>query len=132
MLTYRGRDELGHGSASSHPASIARRSRSISDYHGRRFAERFPVRTFLLLSEAIDRAAIGTMRAEAGGRRRKRERGDDRGRRYMLLPALQVELHRELQAGGAQSWVGEARLAMDMTRSSPIRRLAERAGRRVR
>jgi homoserine dehydrogenase len=76
------------------------------DYHGQRFAERFPVRTFLLLSEAIDRAAIGgdPQSIRAALARVTADTivvgvpGD------MLFPwPLQVELHRELQAVGAHS-----------------------------
>src|SRR4029079_2665248 len=76
------------------------------DLHGRRFAARFPVETFLFLSEAIDRGSLGP---DARARRRLLEQvtadtvvvcvpAD------MLFPwALQVELHRELQAAGAES-----------------------------
>jgi homoserine dehydrogenase len=106
MLTYRGRDELD--------TRFGKLSRGLDrppvaeylDHHGRRFAERFPVKTFLLLSEAIDRGSIGH---DAAAVRAALEQvtadtivigvpGD------MLFPwALQVELHRELQAAGAQS-----------------------------
>lgn len=106
MLTYRGRDELDTRFGKLVPGLDRPPVAEYLDYHGRRFAERFPVKTFLLLSEAIDRAAIGD---DAVSVRAALERvtadtvvvgvpGD------MLFPwALQVELHRELQAVGAQS-----------------------------
>jgi homoserine dehydrogenase len=106
MLTYRGRGELdarfGKLVAGLDRPPVA----EYLDHHGRRFAERFPVRTFLLLSEAIDRGSI------ADGPESLRSAleqvtadtivvgvpGD------MLFPwALQVELHRQLQAAGAHS-----------------------------
>ncbi|HEX5062376.1 MAG TPA: homoserine dehydrogenase [Kofleriaceae bacterium] len=104
MLTYRGREELDTrfgalGPDLEHPPVAA-----YLQHHGERFAARFPVRTFLLLSEAIDRARIGTdiasVRAELA--RVTAEvlivgvPGD------LLFPfALQHELYRELQAAGA-------------------------------
>ena len=106
MLTYRGRDELDTRFGKLAPGLARPPVAEYLDYHGRRFAERFPVATFLLLSEAIDRAAIGD---DARTLRAALEQvtaetivvgvpGD------MLFPwALQVELHRELQAAGAQS-----------------------------
>ena len=106
MLTYRGRDELDTRFGVLVPGLERPPVAEYLDHHGRRFAERFPVRTFLLLSEAIDRGAIG---ADPRARRALLERvtadtivvgvpGD------MLFPwALQDELHRELQAAGAQS-----------------------------
>ncbi|MGD9905807.1 MAG: homoserine dehydrogenase [Vicinamibacterales bacterium] len=106
MLTYRGRDELDTRFGALEPGQERPPVAEYLEHHGRRFAERFPVKTFLLLSEAIDRGAIG---AGAAARRALLERvtadtivvgvpGD------MLFPwALQVELHRELQAAGAQS-----------------------------
>lgn len=106
MLTYRGRDELdtrfGKLTSGLERPPVA----EYLDHHGRRFAERFPVKTFLLLSEAIDRGAIAD---DARTLRAALEQvsaetivvgvpGD------MLFPwSLQVELHRELQAAGAQS-----------------------------
>ncbi|HYU78240.1 MAG TPA: homoserine dehydrogenase [Vicinamibacterales bacterium] len=106
MLTYRGRDELDTRFGKLVPGLERPPVAEYLDYHGRRFAERFPVKTFLLLSEAIDRAAIGESprAARAALERVTAETivvgvpGD------MLFPwALQVELHRELQAVGAQS-----------------------------
>ncbi|MGE0362076.1 MAG: homoserine dehydrogenase [Vicinamibacterales bacterium] len=106
MLTYRGRDELDTRFGKFEPGQERPPVAEYLEHHGRRFAERFPVKTFLLLSESIDRGAIG---ADAASRRALLERvtadtivvgvpGD------MLFPwALQVELHRELQAAGAQS-----------------------------
>jgi len=106
MLTYRGRIELDTRFGSFTPGLERPPVADYLDHHGRRFAERFPVRTFLFLSEAIDRGSIGV---DARARRAALERvtadtivvgvpGD------MLFPwGLQVELHRELQAAGAQS-----------------------------
>jgi len=106
MLTYRGRIELDTRFGSFTPGLDRPPVADYLDLHGRRFAERFPVRTFLFLSEAIDRGSIGV---DAHARRAALERvsadtivvgvpGD------MLFPwGLQVELHRELQAAGAQS-----------------------------
>ncbi len=106
MLTYRGRIELDTRFGSFTPGLDRPPVAEYLDHHGRRFADRFPVRTFLFLSEAIDRGAIGE---DAHARRAALERvtaetivvgvpGD------MLFPwGLQVELHRELQAAGAAS-----------------------------
>jgi homoserine dehydrogenase len=106
MLTYRGRDELDTRFGKLVPGLKRPPVAEYLDYHGRRFAERFPVRTFLLLSEAIDRAAIGddpqSVRAALSNVTAETVvvgvPGD------MLFPwALQVELHRELQAAGTHS-----------------------------
>jgi homoserine dehydrogenase len=106
MLTYRGRDELDTRFGKLLPELERPPVADYLDHHGRRFAERFPMKTFLLLSEAIDR---GIMADDPQARRAALDRvtadtiivgvpGD------MLFPfALQVELHRELQAAGAQS-----------------------------
>ena len=106
MLTYRGRDELDTRFGVLEPGLERPPVAEYLEHHGRRFAERFPVKTFLMLSESIDRGAIG---ADPRARRALLEQvtadtivvgvpGD------MLFPwALQVELHRELQAAGAQS-----------------------------
>ncbi len=106
MLTYRGRDELDVRFGRLLPGLERPPVAEYLDYHGRRFAERFPVQTFLLLSEAIDRCAMAddTSALRAAMERVTAETiiigvpGD------MLFPwTLQVELHRELQAAGAQS-----------------------------
>ncbi|MBA3451636.1 MAG: homoserine dehydrogenase, partial [Deltaproteobacteria bacterium] len=104
MLTYRGRDELDTRfgvltNDLAHPPVAA-----YLEHHGQRFAQRFPVRTFLLLSEAIDRCRFGIDR-EAVREALARVTaevvvvgvpGD------LLFPyALQHELYRELQAVGA-------------------------------
>ena len=106
MLTYRGRTELDVRFGTLAPGLDRPPVAEYLDHHGRRFAERFPVKTFLLLSEAIDRGSIAH---DARALRAALERvtaetivvgvpGD------MLFPwALQVELHRELQAAGAHS-----------------------------
>ncbi len=106
MLTYRGRDELDTRFGKLAPGLERPPVAEYLDHHGRRFAERFPVKTFLLLSEAIDRGSIGD---DKHALRAALEQvtaevlvvgvpGD------MLFPwALQVELHRELQAAGACS-----------------------------
>jgi homoserine dehydrogenase len=118
MLTYRGRTELdvrfGKLTAGLEQPPVA----AYLEHHGRRFAERFPVKTFLLLSEAIDRGSIAEDPRE---RRAALSRvtaetlvvgvpGD------MLFPwALQVELYRELQAAGAHSslWTFESEFGHD-------------------
>ena len=105
MLTYRGRDELDTRFGKLLPHLDRPPVAEYLDHHGRRFAERFPVRTFLLLSEAIDRESMGDAQAvrDAIGRVNAETivvgvPGD------MLFPwALQVELHRALQAAGADS-----------------------------
>jgi homoserine dehydrogenase len=101
MLTYRGRDEIDTRFGVLAPELARPPVAAYLDHHGQRFAERFPVRTFLLLSEAIDRCHIGD--------RRELQRvgadvlvvgvpGD------LLFPfALQHELYRELQAAGASA-----------------------------
>lgn len=106
MLTYRGRVELDVRFGRLVPGLERPPVAEYLDHHGRRFAEQFPVRTFLLLSEAIDRGSIADSHAEL---RTALEGvtaetvvvgvpGD------MLFPwGLQEELHRELQAAGAQS-----------------------------
>jgi homoserine dehydrogenase len=106
MLTYRGRDELDTRFGRLAPGLDRPPVADYLDHHGRRFAERFPVKTFLLLSEAIDRGwlADGPHALRAALERVTAETivvgvpGD------MLFPlALQVELHRGLQAVGAES-----------------------------
>ena len=105
MLTYRGRDELDTRFGKLLPHLDRPPVAEYLDHHGRRFAERFPVKTFLLLSEAIDRGAMhDAPSAREAFARVSAETivvgvpGD------MLFPwALQVELHRALQAAGADS-----------------------------
>lgn len=104
MLTYRGRDELDTRFGVLVPELARPPVAAYLDHHGQRFAERFPVRTFLLLSEAIDRSRFG---ADQAAVREALARvtadvlvvgvpGD------LLFPyALQHELYRELQAVGA-------------------------------
>lgn len=118
MLTYRGRVELDARFGRLMPGADRPPVAEYLDHHGRRFAEQFPVRTFLLLSEAIDRGSIASTKAEL---RMALEHvsadtvvvgvpGD------MLFPwALQEELHRELQAAGADSslWKLESEFGHD-------------------
>jgi len=106
MLTYRGRGELDVRFGKLLPGLERPPVAEYLDHQGKRFAARFPVKTFLLLSEAIDR---GSITHDADELRSLLENvvaetivvgvpGD------MLFPwALQVELHRELQAAGASS-----------------------------
>jgi homoserine dehydrogenase len=106
MLTYRGRDELDTRFGVLGPDLAQPPVAAYLQHHGERFAARFPVRTFLLLSEAIDRARFGT---DAVSVRAELARvtadvlivgvpGD------LLFPfALQHELYRELQAVGASA-----------------------------
>src|SRR5262249_1087582 len=58
MLTYRGRDELDTRFGTLGPGLDRPPVAAYLDHHGQRFAARFPVKTFLLLSEAIDRGSI--------------------------------------------------------------------------
>lgn len=104
MLTYRGRDELDTRFGVLTTELAQPPVAAYLDHHGQRFAQRFPVRTFLLLSEAIDRCRFGTDREsvrEALGRVTAEVvvigvPGD------LLFPyPLQHELYRELQAIGA-------------------------------
>jgi homoserine dehydrogenase len=106
MLTYRGRVELDVRFGRLVPGLERPPVAEYLDHHGRRFAEHFPMRTFLLLSEAIDRGSIGDSQADLRAALEQVTAdaiivgvpGD------MLFPwALQEELHRELQAVGAQS-----------------------------
>ena len=105
MLTYRGRDELDTRFGKLLPHLERPPVAEYLDHHGRRFAERFPVKTFLLLSESIDRESMGDAQAVREACARVNAEtivvgvpGD------MLFPwALQVELHRALQAAGADS-----------------------------
>jgi homoserine dehydrogenase len=104
MLTYRGRDELDTRFGVLVPELDRPPVAAYLDHHGERFAARFPVRTFLMLSEAIDRSHFGTDRQ---GLRAQLARvtadvlvvgvpGD------LVFPfPLQHELYRELQAVGA-------------------------------
>ncbi|MGQ0732394.1 MAG: homoserine dehydrogenase, partial [Acidobacteriota bacterium] len=118
MLTYRGRRELDIRFGRLAPGLDQPPVAEYLEHHGRRFAERFPVRTFLLLSEAIDRGSIAdgphqirtAMEAVTAETIIVGVPGD------MLFPwALQVELHRELQAAGAQSslWTFESEFGHD-------------------
>jgi homoserine dehydrogenase len=104
MLTYRGREELDTRFGVLVPGLDRPPIAEYLDHHGERFAARFPVRTFLLLSEAIDRSHFGT---DHGSLRAQLARvtadvlvvgvpGD------LVFPfPLQHELYRELQAVGA-------------------------------
>jgi homoserine dehydrogenase len=106
MLTYRGRDELDTRFGVLAPELAQPPVAAYLEHHGQRFAQRFPVRTFLLLSEAIDRCRFA---ADDASVRAELARvtadvlivgvpGD------MLFPyALQHEMYRELQAAGASA-----------------------------
>lgn len=104
MLTYRGRDELDTRFGVLVPELATPPVAAYLDHHGQRFAQRFPVRTFLLLSEAIDRCRFGIDREAVRAQLARVTAevvvvgvpGD------LLFPyALQHELYRELQAVGA-------------------------------
>jgi homoserine O-acetyltransferase len=104
MLTYRGREELDTRFGVLVPELDRPPVAAYLDHHGERFAARFPVRTFLLLSEAIDRSHFGTDRASLRAQLARVTAdvlvvgvpGD------LVFPfALQHELYRELQAVGA-------------------------------
>jgi len=104
MLTYRGRDELDTRFGVLVPGLEQPPVAAYLDHHGARFAANFPVRTFLLLSESIDRCRFAVDPASV---RTELARvtadvlvvgvpGD------LLFPyPLQHELYRELQAVGA-------------------------------
>jgi homoserine O-acetyltransferase len=104
MLTYRGREELDTRFGVLVPGLARPPIAAYLDHHGERFAARFPVRTFLLLSEAIDRSHFGTDHAALRAELARVTAdvlvvgvpGD------LVFPfALQHELYRELQAVGA-------------------------------
>jgi homoserine dehydrogenase len=98
MLTYRGRDELDTRFGVLAPGLEVPPIAAYLAHHGQRFAERFPVRTFLLLSEAIDRCCLepGVLANVTADVLVVGVPGD------LLFPyALQHELYRELQAVGA-------------------------------
>jgi homoserine dehydrogenase len=104
MLTYRGREELDTRFGVLVPELDRPPVAAYLDHHGERFAQRFPVRTFLLLSEAIDRSHFGTDRASLRAQLARVTAdvlvvgvpGD------LVFPfPLQHELYRELQAVGA-------------------------------
>ena len=104
MLTYRGRDELDTRFGVLVPELDRPPVAAYLDHHGERFAARFPVRTFLLLSEAIDRSHFGTDR-QALRAQLARVTADVLvvgvpGDLVFPFP-LQHELYRELQAVGA-------------------------------
>ena len=81
MLTYRGRDELDTRFGKLLPRLERPPVAEYLDHHGRRFAERFPVKTFLLLSEAIDRESIGDATAVRDACDSSSHRGNHRRRR---------------------------------------------------
>jgi len=101
MLTYRGRDELDTRFGVLAPELAQPPVAAYLDHHGRRFAERFPTRTFLLLSETIDRCQLGGRDALARVTADVIVVGVPGD---LLFPfALQHELFRELQAAGASA-----------------------------
>jgi homoserine dehydrogenase len=104
MLTYRGRDELDTRFGALVPGLDRPPVAAYLDHHGERFAARFPVRTFLMLSEAIDRSHFGIDRQSLRAQLARVTAdvlvvgvpGD------LVFPfPLQHELYRELQAVGA-------------------------------
>jgi homoserine dehydrogenase len=104
MLTYRGRDELDTRFGVLAPGLEQPPVAAYLDHHGQRFAAKFPVRTFLLLSEAIDRCRFAVDPASVRAELTRVTAdvfvvgvpGD------LLFPyPLQHELYRELQAVGA-------------------------------
>ncbi|MEZ4429163.1 MAG: homoserine dehydrogenase [Nannocystaceae bacterium] len=106
MLTYRSRYELDTRFGKLVPGLSRPPVATYLDHHGQRFADAFPVHTFLMLSEAIDRCTLGDTRAEICAQLERVTAevivvgvpGD------LLFPwSLQYELHRDLQAVGAAS-----------------------------
>lgn len=113
ILTYRGRGELDARFGPLAPECELPPVAAYLEHQGHAFAARFPVRTFLLLSEAIDRcqlrdrAALARVTAEVivvG------VPGD------LLFPfELQQEMQRELEAAGGRAslWKLESELGHD-------------------
>ncbi|HEY6039480.1 MAG TPA: homoserine dehydrogenase, partial [Kofleriaceae bacterium] len=102
MLTYRGRDELDTRFGVMTPGLEHPPVASYLDHHGQRFAARFPMRTFMMLSEAIDRTHFSGGREELG--RVTADVAVVGVPGDMLFPyPLQHELYRELQAAGASA-----------------------------
>ena len=106
MLTYRSRYEIDTRFGKLVPGLEKPPVAGYLDHHGKRFAESFPVKTFMMLSEAIDRCTFGDTPAAVREELAKVTAevvvvgvpGD------LLFPwSLQYELHRELQAVGATS-----------------------------
>jgi homoserine O-acetyltransferase/O-succinyltransferase len=113
ILTYRGRGELDTRFGLLSPELDRPPVAAYLDHHGRAFAARFPVGTFMLLSEAIDRCQLRD-RTELA--RVTAEvvvvgvPGD------LLFPfELQQEMHRELVAAGvtASLWKLESEFGHD-------------------
>jgi homoserine dehydrogenase len=114
MLTYRGRDELDTRFGVLLPELTNPPIAEYLDHHGKRFAARFPLRTFMLLSEAIDRTHFSNPRQDLASVAAEvliiAVPGD------LLFPyALQHELYRELQAAGATAslWKLESEFGHD-------------------
>ena len=106
ILTYRGREELDARFGKLTPGRARPPVADYLDYNGRKFADRFPVGTFLLLSEAIDRMSLGADRTAVREalRRVTAETVVVGVASDLLFPwELQVELHEELRAAGARS-----------------------------
>jgi homoserine O-acetyltransferase len=98
ILTYRSRAELDTRFGLLSPELDRPPVAEYLDHHGRAFAARFPVRTFMLLSEAIDRCELRDRRALA---RVTAEVAIVGVPGDLLFPfELQEEMHRELVAAG--------------------------------
>ncbi len=106
MLTYRSRSELDTRFGKLSPDQERPEVAAYLDHHGKRFADQFPVNTFIMLSEAIDRCTLADSREGVRTALKRIQAavvvvgvpGD------LLFPwSLQNELHRELQAVGANS-----------------------------
>jgi homoserine O-acetyltransferase/O-succinyltransferase len=121
ILTYRGRAELDTRFGLLSPGLDRPPVAGYLDHHGRAFAARFPVRTFMLLSEAIDRCelrdrgALARVTAEVAivG-----VPGD------LLFPfELQDEMHRELVAAGvtASLWTLPSEFGHDAFLADQVR-----------
>ena len=99
ILTYRGRAELDHRFGLLSRGLDRPPVADYLDHHGRAFAARFPVRTFMLLSEAIDRCELRDRRALARVTAEVAVVGVPGD---LLFPfELQEDMHRELVAAGA-------------------------------
>jgi homoserine O-acetyltransferase len=111
ILTYRGRRELDTRFGMLSPELDRPPVAAYLDHHGRAFAARFPVRTFMLLSEAIDRCQLRSELARVTAEVVVVGVPGD-----LLFPfELQQELHRELEAAGvtASLWTLESEFGHD-------------------
>jgi homoserine O-acetyltransferase/O-succinyltransferase len=105
ILTYRGRRELDLRFGVLSPGVERPPVAAYLDHHGAAFAARFPVRTFMLLSEAIDRCQLHSRGLLANVTAEVIVVGVPGD---LLFPfELQEEMHRELVAAGVRASLWE-------------------------